>query len=469
MQRYLTIISFIWMGIFSAICYSDSWLPAGPVIYSSNNKNFTALVIPGSEKIRPEMYVYHEKNQDFSGLEWVPWLTEGSWTDHQKKVMEKWQQDSRRKLLWNVKLENKIAPVAVFVSDDGRHVVTLDNWHRVGYGDEVVAFYGADGLIKKYDLETIIPFSEIKKDAPKKESDENTFFVDVSDTIPEFRYRNLFSHTASSRWWREHGLEIIVSKESQYLFGVWLPWKKDWLIWDMATGKRHDVGPVDLQTFNRLGRKKCLDDIDNKQDFLQGCFFLTNLKKLEDRSVIETMLSHQHFSGGLSSQNDTLLFVRGRSEVRATADMALAIWDGQLDSFADGWDYKNRCLGQCEGELILPKIPIEGQKLYIYFVPEGVSPNQWVSEPFLQALSHEISKYALSVSKKIAFKFSDLTPGRYRIKAIYEIDTESSYRSSNDKYAGGKGDWENSQPVTVEIKQGQCADKIEIHCDHKIE
>lgn len=60
--------------------------------------------------------------------------------------------------VWAVQLVNKVAPVTAIVANDGEHVVTFDNWHTVGYGEGVVAIYGADGtLVRSLKLEDIIP------------------------------------------------------------------------------------------------------------------------------------------------------------------------------------------------------------------------------------------------------------------------------------------------------------------------
>jgi hypothetical protein len=46
----------------------------------------------------------------------------------------------------------------VLVSDDGKNVVTFDNWHSVGFGDNVVVIYGPNGmLVKSFQLDQILP------------------------------------------------------------------------------------------------------------------------------------------------------------------------------------------------------------------------------------------------------------------------------------------------------------------------
>jgi len=47
--------------------------------------------------------------------------------------------------VWEVDLSNKVAPISALVTKDGQYVVTFDNWHSVGRGDDVVVVYGAKG------------------------------------------------------------------------------------------------------------------------------------------------------------------------------------------------------------------------------------------------------------------------------------------------------------------------------------
>lgn len=62
-------------------------------------------------------------------------------------------------LIWEQKLINTVAPVIAIVSDDGKYLVTFDNWYSMGYGVDVMAYYNEKGdLIKRHMLEDISPF-----------------------------------------------------------------------------------------------------------------------------------------------------------------------------------------------------------------------------------------------------------------------------------------------------------------------
>ena len=64
---------------------------------------------------------------------------------------------------WTATLSNSVAPVSALVSDSGRYVVTFDNWHQVGYGNDVVAVYdGSNGKpLLKYRLEDLLNNEEL--------------------------------------------------------------------------------------------------------------------------------------------------------------------------------------------------------------------------------------------------------------------------------------------------------------------
>ena len=70
------------------------------------------------------------------------------------------QTDRGYRLEREIELLNPIAPVDFFVSNAGE-LVTLDNWHNVGYGS-ILALYRPDGkLVKAYKLADLFSKSEV--------------------------------------------------------------------------------------------------------------------------------------------------------------------------------------------------------------------------------------------------------------------------------------------------------------------
>jgi len=75
-------------------------------------------------------------------------VTPGTWEERRHPAsgrLDVRRPDGTWRQVWRRPLLNDVAPVEVVVADDGRHVVTLDEWFRLGFGPNVVVLYGHDG------------------------------------------------------------------------------------------------------------------------------------------------------------------------------------------------------------------------------------------------------------------------------------------------------------------------------------
>jgi hypothetical protein len=98
------------------------------------------------------------------------------------------QADRGYRLEGEIDLANPVAPVEFFVSNAGE-LVTLDNWHNVGYG-VVLALYRSDGKqVQAYRLENLFGKAEIEG----------------------------FSHSVSSVWWRKGPTYIDEDQNTFYM------------------------------------------------------------------------------------------------------------------------------------------------------------------------------------------------------------------------------------------------------------
>src|SRR5262249_901190 len=98
------------------------------------------------------------------------------------------QTDRGYRLEKEVELLNPVAPVDFFVSNTGE-LVTLDNWHNVGYG-RVLTLYHPDGkLVKAYRLVDLFTKDEVDS----------------------------FSHSVSSIWWHKGPTYIDENQRIFYL------------------------------------------------------------------------------------------------------------------------------------------------------------------------------------------------------------------------------------------------------------
>src|SRR5687767_23204 len=65
----------------------------------------------------------------------------------------------RRVAAW--RLVNEVSPLSALVANDGT-IITFDNWHSVGYGDDVVVIYRSDGsLVRKFGLADLVEDEDI--------------------------------------------------------------------------------------------------------------------------------------------------------------------------------------------------------------------------------------------------------------------------------------------------------------------
>jgi hypothetical protein len=66
--------------------------------------------------------------------------------------------------VWSIRLLNDVAPVSALVSRSGAYVVTFDNWHRVGFGHDVVVIYGpGPTLVRRFALEDLAAPKDIAR------------------------------------------------------------------------------------------------------------------------------------------------------------------------------------------------------------------------------------------------------------------------------------------------------------------
>jgi len=101
------------------------------------------------------------------------------------------QADRGYRLEQEIELLNPVAPVDFFVSNAGA-LITLDNWHNVGYGS-VLALYRADGkLVKAYKLADLFSKSELDSFSQSVSSiwwHKGPKYIDDSQRIFYMEYR----------------------------------------------------------------------------------------------------------------------------------------------------------------------------------------------------------------------------------------------------------------------------------------
>ncbi len=144
------------MGAFAS-ALADSWeLPKKKEYYSPNKKYYLEVT---PKKLESQLKYFEDKveGRDDAGA------LKGVKENRAKGVFYARRADGGYSKKWEFPLLNEVSPVSALVSNRGDFVVTFDNWHSVGYGDDVVVIYRPDGtLVKKFGLEDLLTEGDIE-------------------------------------------------------------------------------------------------------------------------------------------------------------------------------------------------------------------------------------------------------------------------------------------------------------------
>jgi len=129
----------------TAVSRADTWALPKTFQVSSQDGRYRLTVVPSALPDRSQM------RRDASGRLVHPKAT---------GKLEHKAEEGGYQTVWEQPLTNDVAPVQALVADDGT-VVTLDNWHSVGWGPNVVVIYAPDGrLVRSMGLRDFLPPGE---------------------------------------------------------------------------------------------------------------------------------------------------------------------------------------------------------------------------------------------------------------------------------------------------------------------
>jgi TonB family protein len=161
-------LTFMLSGAFLPPAKADTWLLPEKQKYYSPNKKFYLEVTP--KKLESQLSFFKDKvdGRDNAGA------VKGVKENYAKGALYVQRADMTYSKRREFQLVNEVAPVSVIVSNDGAYVVTFDNWHSAGYGNDTVVIYRSDGtLVRKFGLEDLLTPGDV-------------------ETLP---------HSVSSIWW----------------------------------------------------------------------------------------------------------------------------------------------------------------------------------------------------------------------------------------------------------------------------
>ncbi len=394
-QTYPILKRGVWCVLFlvAAAVFADTWAAPTAFETASSNGKYIGHVEPG-ETFRAD----------------------------RRPTLEVFKLDGGKRIShWRGQLVNEISPVEIVITDDGQFVITLDNHHHVGYGEDVVAIYAQRGLIRKYSLEAV--FAEVP-------------------TPRDGGYWNLFSHSVSSRWWRDSSIKLIAGEGAEARFGIWLDWAKRWFVWQLADG-----------TMVKLNK-----DVARQWDVMGRQWGLVQLGTAEAAGV--------GAGRGMPAENGAAY------HTQVTACRYLGYAKNPMDrKLLERLLYR---LGTVKVDIQLPHMPAkkEGQ-MYLSIFSDAVKPDAWrEGRPAFRGGHH----FGRSIENRpVAIEIPPLKPGRYWVKVVwdrkppfefnlYVYDGMTGWKESRAPApAAGADDFE-SKAETFEVKAGKTVE-IKVACD----
>lgn len=459
------ILPLLILSIWFSAAYADSWCPPTTFEVSSQNKKIVVVVTPGTEKQSTRLDVFS---------------------------VEK----GKRKLLWSANAPEQETPLGVEVPNDGKHIITFDNIGHAGYGDYVVVIYSPKGLIKHYSLEEMFPpkpsEQKVIKDLdeidrlsrmhnPKKEDrqklatlletyNHKDICIDIGE---EFYFENKFSHSTSSRWWRENSVGFFNDRETSY--GLWVPWDNRWLVWNLDTGQRVSLTAEQIQEWNSRTREIILTRIKNKEVNKADYKFLGKLKCAEDKPLIMKLLDNPNFhttsehsyASGDTKPKFTYL---AQSDYRLMADQILAHWEtGEPVNPMDKDREPNHYLGAVNFTITYQAVPRKQDGfLSIFLVPLNSQSEAQPIQKLIVDLSNNYPREYFcrkksGLTEQVNFAIRDTTPGSYKVKVLWDkvapFDTDK-----NHVFRPSPGDYISSNEPIVTISPGKTIEGISINC-----
>lgn len=160
MHRWVQIliaVGLIAAGTFVHSVSGDTWALPKKEKYYSPNKRYYLEVTP--KKLESQLKYFEDKveGRDNAGAR------KEVKDNRAKGALYARRDDGSYSKKWEFPLVNEVSPVSAVVSSKGNYVVTFDNWHSAGYGDDVVVIYRSNGtLVKKFGLEDILTQGDIE-------------------------------------------------------------------------------------------------------------------------------------------------------------------------------------------------------------------------------------------------------------------------------------------------------------------
>jgi hypothetical protein len=218
-------------------------------------------------------------------------------------------------------------------------------------------------------------------------------------------------------------------------------------------------------------------------DEVAGAYrFLAMMRKSEDKASLQNLLKEQLTHFGASFGPTALDFVY--SAERALADELLAAWEGktnpeQEDTPGSDWEKKRYYLASISGTVRLPFASQDKEgAVKVYLIPNSIAEGAWDSSEEIVALASHPGMPGMRMPgmtageeeavSQIHFAFGTLSPGEYRLKAVW--DHRPPYAKSGEEKAAKPqpGDYESAETKPFKLAAGDVNKGVSLYCTNRV-
>ena len=431
--------------------------------------------------------------------------------DDSNVLVEVYRNDpDSRTLLWSAPIDHDSAssPMAAFVptmgsfapttfllSNDGQAVVMRDG---ISYGDEQIFLITKSGR-KTFSSAEISKLLGIEMPS---------FDQEVADpsTMQAF-FEGIGAVQA--------GFELLLTLENRTYYCAWMPQQSAWLLGNFADLTLTKPDRARQQQISRLARERALqlirkhqpggvaqalqslrskaasvlpgfDQVNDSSLSLyqaeEAYAFIASLRNPADKKYLDQLLAWP--IEGLQDI-DSLLSGQFVSEERAIGDQLLARWNGLTNqtefpalSYGIYISGQLHYLAGVHGTIELPiPVPDENGDLFLYLIPAHLPEDKWQQNSsvlaFLIRLHDPTTTAPFPVSmpdsmkgaETIPFALSTLTPGDYRIQAVW--DRRPPYANPQERGWPFPGDYTSAE-IPVKLTAGGRLEDLRIDCTNRV-
>ncbi len=182
---------------------ADSWPLPHTTDYISTDGSTKAIIVPRVLSSQLEYFEDKGSGKSPAGQRIASSIDQPFARVSQRKANGQWS------TIWQQPLINDVAPVDALVASREKYLITFDNWHHRGYGEDAIVIYDARGrVVRKYRLIDFLPLSYIETLSTSTSSihwGRGHFLTDKDETLilrvaePSFGFEDQNTLTISVR------------------------------------------------------------------------------------------------------------------------------------------------------------------------------------------------------------------------------------------------------------------------------